>query len=80
MGALFTVPEPYNEPVRTYPSGSADRALDVDAVALAERELREETGLVTDTLIPLGTLDVAPSMFNQRCAVFLATGLTPGAP
>ena len=28
----------------------------------------------------LGTLDVAPSMFSQRCRVFLAADLTPGAP
>ena len=62
------------------PSGSADQRLDVDAAALAARELREETGLAASRLTPLGTLDVAPGMFSQRCSVFLATELTQGAP
>ncbi|MGH3330124.1 MAG: hypothetical protein ACRDPJ_02355 [Nocardioidaceae bacterium] len=31
-------------------------------------------------LSPLGTLDITPSTFNQRCRVFLATDLTQGAP
>ena len=76
--------EQYRYPVAgrrwEFPSGSADQALDVDAAALAARELREETGLAAGTLTPLGTLDVAPSMFSQRCAVFLATDLTAGPP
>ena len=76
--------EQYRHPVAgrrwEFPSGSADQRLDVDAAALAARELREETGLVANRLTPLGTLDVAPSMFNQRCRVFLATDLTQGAP
>ena len=76
--------EQYRYPVAgrrwEFPSGTADQALDVDAAALAARELREETGLAAGTLTPLGTLDVAPSMFSQRCAVFLATDLTAGPP
>lgn len=44
------------------------------------RELREETGLSAGSLTPLGTLDLAPGMFSQRCRVFLATGLTDGEP
>ncbi len=63
-----------------FPSGTADQSLDVDAAALAARELREETGLSASTLTPLGTLDVMPSMLSQRCRVFLATGLTQGTP
>ena len=62
------------------PLVAADQALDVDAAALAARELREETGLGAGTLTPLGALDVAPSMFSQRCAVFVATDLTAGPP
>ena len=76
--------EQYRYPVAgrrwEFPSGTADQALDVDAAALAARELREETGLAAGTLTPLGALDVAPSMFSQRCAVFLATDLTAGPP
>jgi 8-oxo-dGTP pyrophosphatase MutT (NUDIX family) len=76
--------EQYRYPVAgrrwEFPSGSADQRLDVDAAALAARELREETGLLASRLTPLGMLDVAPGMFNQRCRVFLATDLTHGAP
>lgn len=76
--------EQYRYPVAgrrwEFPSGGADQRLDAAATALAARELREETGLLASTLIPLGTLDVAPGMFSQRCRVFLATDLTHGAP
>ncbi len=76
--------EQYRYPVAgrrwEFPSGSADQRLDVDAVALAARELREETGLTAGRLTPLGTLDVAPGMLSQRCRVFLATDLTYGEP
>lgn len=74
--------EQYRYPVAgrrwEFPSGSADPDLDADAEALARRELREETGLVATALTPLGTLEVAPSMINHRCRVFLATGLSQG--
>ena len=76
--------EQYRHPVAgrcwEFPSGSADKELDVDAAALAARELREETGLAAGRLHPLGTLDVSPSTFSQRCSVFLATDLTQGPP
>ncbi len=76
--------EQYRYPVAgrrwEFPSGTDDQRLDVGATELAARELREETGLVAARLTPLGTLDVAPGMFSQRCRVFLATELTEGAP
>jgi 8-oxo-dGTP pyrophosphatase MutT (NUDIX family) len=76
--------EQYRYPVAgrrwEFPSGSADDRLDVDAAALAARELREETGLEASSLTPLGTLDITPSTLTQRCKVFLATDLTQGAP
>ena len=76
--------EQYRYPVAgrrwEFHSGSADQRLDVDAAALAARELREETRLLAGRLTPLGVLDVAPGMFSQRCRVFLATDLTHGAP
>ena len=76
--------EQYRYPVAgrrwEFTSGSADHRLDVDAAALAARELREETGMVAGSLTPLGTFDVAPGMFSQRCSVFLATDLASGAP
>ena len=76
--------EQYRYPVAgrrwEFPSGTDDQRLDAGSSGLAARELREETGLVAANLIPLGTLDVAPGMFSQRCRVFLATDLTEGAP
>ncbi|MGI8523995.1 MAG: NUDIX domain-containing protein [Nocardioides sp.] len=83
-GDRLQLVEQYRYPVAgrrwEFPSGSADQRLDVDAAGLAARELREETGLVAGNLRPLGTLDVMPSTLSQRCRVFLATDLTPGAP
>jgi 8-oxo-dGTP pyrophosphatase MutT (NUDIX family) len=76
--------EQYRYPVAgrrlEFPSGTADERLDVDAAALAARELREETGLSASRLTPLGTLDIAPGMLSNRCRVFLATELTHGTP
>ncbi len=76
--------EQYRYPVAgrrwEFPSGSADQRLDADPAALAARELREETGLLAGRLTPLGKLDVSPSMFSQRCSVFLATDLTDSTP
>ena len=76
--------EQYRYPVAgrrwEFPSGTADQRLDADPAALAARELREEAGVLAGRLTPLGTLDVSPSMFSQRCSVFLATDLTDSTP
>ena len=76
--------EQYRHPVASrrweFPSGTADPDRDADAAAVAARELREETGLLAGTMTALGTLEIAPSTFSQRCSVFLATDLTTGAP
>ena len=53
--------------------------MDGDAAATAARELREETGLVAGRLTTLGTLEVLPSTYRQRCTVYLATDLAQGA-
>ena len=45
---------------------------------LAERELREETGLRATSFEALGQLDVAAGMSSQRGWVFLATGIIEG--
>jgi ADP-ribose pyrophosphatase len=42
----------------------------------AQRELREETGLRADNLIPLGRVWAAPGSSNEVMAFFLATNLT----
>ncbi|WP_111511837.1 NUDIX domain-containing protein [Mycobacterium kyogaense] len=61
-----------------FPQGTAPDRAHLEAAALAARELREETGLIAQTLTELGLLDVAPGMSSQRGRVFLATGITEG--
>jgi 8-oxo-dGTP pyrophosphatase MutT (NUDIX family) len=61
-----------------FPQGTAPRHEESDPIELANRELREETGLRAASMEFLGMLDVAPGMSSQRGRVFLATGLTEG--
>ena len=61
-----------------FPQGSAPGHEESDPIELANRELREETGLRAASMELLGTLDVAPGMSSQRGRVFLATGITEG--
>ena len=61
-----------------FPQGTAPDRVDVEPAALAERELREETGLRADSMVFLGLLDVAAGISSQRGRVFLATGITKG--
>jgi 8-oxo-dGTP pyrophosphatase MutT (NUDIX family) len=63
-----------------FPQGTAPDLASMEAKQLAARELREETGLRAAEMVELGVLDVAPGMSSQRGTVFLATGLTEGAP
>ncbi len=62
------------------PQGTAPDRADVAPAELAQRELREETGLSASTWLELGTLDAAPGMTSQRGRVYLATGVTQGEP
>lgn len=61
-----------------FPQGTAPERADLEPRELAERELREETGLRAGRLVELGLLDVAPGLTSQRGRVFLATQLTEG--
>jgi 8-oxo-dGTP pyrophosphatase MutT (NUDIX family) len=61
-----------------FPAGTAPDRAEVDAAALAARELREETGLVAGRMELIGHLDVAPGMSSQLGTVWLATELTEG--
>jgi 8-oxo-dGDP phosphatase len=61
-----------------FPQGTAPGLADLDPTELANRELREETGLLAASMELLGMLDVAPGMSSQRGLVFLATGITEG--
>ncbi|WP_238391033.1 MULTISPECIES: NUDIX hydrolase [unclassified Mycolicibacterium] len=62
-----------------FPQGTAPEQQHLDPVALAHRELREETGLRAESMERLGQLDVAAGMSSQRGWVFLATGLSEGS-
>ena len=61
-----------------FPQGTAPDLVDAEPAELAERELREETGLQATSFEALGQLDVAPGMSSQRGWVFLATGIAEG--
>jgi 8-oxo-dGTP pyrophosphatase MutT (NUDIX family) len=61
-----------------FPQGTAPDRADLDPLALAARELREETGLTAGKMVDLGLLDAAAGMSSQRGRVFLATDLTEG--
>lgn len=51
------------------PAGSSDKQ---DELVAAKRELKEETGLVSDDWLKVGELEVAPGMTGQMAHVFVA--------
>ncbi len=55
------------------PAGKLDG--DEDPAVGALRELKEETGAVPDTLLPLGVMIPAPGCYGERLHLFLARGL-----
>ncbi len=81
-GHRFRLVEQFRYPIGErrweFPQGTAPGMADAEPAELAERELREETGLRATTFEPLGELDVAPGMTSQRGWVFLATGIVEG--
>jgi ADP-ribose pyrophosphatase len=62
-----------------FPQGGWELA-EVVPEELARGELREETGLTSDRMTLLSTLQIAYGVMNQRQYVFLAEGLTMGKP
>ncbi len=59
-----------------FPQGGWETA-DVDPEELARGELREETGLVAQSMTSLGTMWIAYGFLRQKMHVFFATGLAP---
>ncbi|AKN16520.1 nudix hydrolase [Mycobacterium haemophilum DSM 44634] len=82
-GHRFQLVEQFRYPVGArrweFPQGTAPDLTDLEPAELAERELREETGLRATSFEALGQLDTAPGMTSQRGWVFLATGISEGA-
>ena len=80
--ARFRLVEQFRYPIGArrweFPQGTAPDLADAEPSELAERELREETGLRATSFEALGQLDVAPGMTSQRGWVFLATGIAEG--
>jgi 8-oxo-dGDP phosphatase len=81
-GHRFRLVEQFRYPLSArrweFPQGTAPDLADTEPSELAERELREETGLRATSFQALGQLDTAPGMTSQRGWVFLATGITEG--
>ena len=63
-----------------FPQGTWTAGDDGTPEQLARAELAEETGLRAAELRHLGHLDLAPGLSTQEFDVWLATGLTVGAP
>ncbi|MBV8965247.1 MAG: NUDIX hydrolase [Mycobacteriaceae bacterium] len=81
-GQRFRLVEQFRYPLGVrrweFPQGTAPDLAHVEPAQLAERELREETGLRATSFEVLGQVDVAPGMSSQRGWVFLATGIVEG--
>lgn len=58
------------------PQGSYEGPDAITAEQLAANELREETGMLAASMAPVGSFFLAYGYSNQRCHVFLASGLT----
>ena len=71
--------EQYRYPVKgrywELPQGSWEDAPHAEPIEVARAELREDTGLAADTVVPVGYLFQAYGYSNQGFHVFLATGL-----
>jgi len=78
----ITLVEQYRYPVRQrlweVPQGCFEPDRHTDILDTAAAELREETGLVAATLLPIGEIFQGPGYCTQRGHVFFASGLTKG--
>ena len=63
----------FGKPLLEIPAGKLDPG--EDPVTGALRELKEETGAVPDTFLPLGRILPSPGCFSETLYLFLAKGL-----
>jgi ADP-ribose pyrophosphatase len=63
-----------------FPQGAWETNPEADLTEVAHGELREETGLSAEHLEKTAEMHAAYGFCDHRFAVFLATGLTEGAP
>lgn len=66
----------FKEGVLSLPAGKMDEGETIQQTA--KREFQEETGYIANTLIDLGTYQVAPAYSDETCTVFLAKDLVKG--
>jgi ADP-ribose pyrophosphatase len=77
-----TLVEQYRYPIAArvweFPMGTWEDSPGADRALVAAGELREETGLIAETLVYVGELFQGPGYCSQRGHVFLATKLSQG--
>ena len=64
-------------PVLEIPAGKID-AGEKDPAAVAERELKEETGYTAEKVVLLGKINTSAAYSEEMISVYAMTGLTPG--
>lgn len=62
------------------PQGAWESKPDASHLELAKGELKEETGLVANSMTYVGKQFIAYGFLNQTCHIYLATELTQGEP
>ena len=67
---------PYKEVIYEIPAGKRDG--DEEPMSAAIRELKEETGVLAQTIIPIGELYPTPGYCGEIIWMFAAKGLTMG--